>query len=142
MRDRLAPTPKSELFFSDVCSSFIELDRLHASAARLRDFGSRTIRIASLAAYGNTVVPRAIRIFRAGHLDIAITFQIAMSAQERELVLNGSVGLARLLVLQGEKLIPKTPDAPVTQTIVENVISRACGLERCVPGRDGRSQAA
>ncbi|MDQ1079093.1 LysR substrate-binding domain-containing protein [Pseudoroseomonas cervicalis] len=96
VRNRLVPTPEGQLFFSDVRSSFIGLDRLRTSAARIRDFGSGTIRIASLAAYGNTVLPRAIRIFRDKHPDIAITFQIAMSAQVRELVVNGnfSIGLA------------------------------------------------
>jgi DNA-binding transcriptional LysR family regulator len=96
VRGRLVPTPEGQLFFSDVRSSFIGLDRLRTSAARIRDFGSGTIRIASLAAYGNTVVPRAIKLFRDQHPDIAITFQIAMSAQVRELVVNGnfSIGLA------------------------------------------------
>ncbi|WP_419897653.1 LysR substrate-binding domain-containing protein [Roseomonas sp. USHLN139] len=96
VRNRLVPTPEGQLFFADVRSSFIGLDRLRTAAARIRDFGSGTIRIASLAAYGNTVVPRAIRIFRDRHPDIAITFQIAMSAQVRELVVNGnfSIGLA------------------------------------------------
>nr|WP_305123162.1 LysR substrate-binding domain-containing protein [Roseomonas sp. GC11] len=54
------------------------------------------MRIASLAAYGHTVVPRAIRLFRDRHPDIAITFQIALSSQVRDLVVNGnfSLGLA------------------------------------------------
>ncbi|MFC0407133.1 LysR substrate-binding domain-containing protein [Roseomonas elaeocarpi] len=96
VRGRLVPTPEGQMFFSDVRSSFIGLDRLRTSAARIRDFGSGTIRIASLAAYGNTVVPRAIRMFRGQHPDIAITFQIALSAQVRDLVVNGnfSIGLA------------------------------------------------
>lgn len=96
VRGRLVPTPEGQLFFSDVRSSFIGLDRLRTAAARIRDFGSGTLRVASLAAYGNTVLPRAIRIFRDRHPDIAITFQIALSAQVRELVVNGSfnIGLA------------------------------------------------
>ena len=96
VRGRLVPTPEGQLLFSDVRSSFIGLDRLRASAARIRDFGSGTLRVASLAAYGNTVLPRAIRLFRDRHPEIAITFQIALSAQVRELVVNGgfSIGLA------------------------------------------------
>ena len=96
VRSRLVPTPEGQLFFSDVRSSFIGLDRLRSSAARIRDFGAGTLRVASLAAYGNTLLPRAIRIFRDRHPDIAITFQIALSAQVRDLVVNGnfSVGLA------------------------------------------------
>ncbi|EFH12384.1 LysR substrate binding domain protein, partial [Pseudoroseomonas cervicalis ATCC 49957] len=96
VRGRLVATPEGQMFFADVRSSFLGLDRLRASAARIRDFGAGTLRVASLAAYGNTVLPRAIRLFRERHPDIAITFQIALSAQVRELVVNGgfSLGLA------------------------------------------------
>jgi DNA-binding transcriptional LysR family regulator len=96
IRGRLVATPEGQLFFSDVRSSFIGLDRLRMSAARIRDFGAGSLRIASLAAYGNTVMPRAIKLFRDRHPDVAITFQIALSAQVRELVVNGtfSIGLA------------------------------------------------
>lgn len=96
IRGRLVPTPEGQLFFADVKSSFIGLDRLRTSAARIRDFGAGSLRIASLAAYGNSVVPRAIKLFRDRHPEVAITFQIALSAQVRELVVNGhfSIGLA------------------------------------------------
>ncbi|WBV42838.1 LysR substrate-binding domain-containing protein [Pseudoroseomonas cervicalis] len=96
IRGRLVPTPEGRLFFADVQASFTGLDRLRGSAARIRDFGSGSLRVASLAAYGNSVVPRAIRLFRDRHPDIAITFQIALSAQVRELVTQGSfhIGLA------------------------------------------------
>jgi DNA-binding transcriptional LysR family regulator len=96
IRGRLVPTPEGKLFYADVRASFVGLDRLRMSAARIRDFGAGSIRIASLAAYGNTLVPRAIRLFRDQHPDIAITFQITSSAQVRELVVNGnfSIGLA------------------------------------------------
>ncbi|MBP0491253.1 LysR family transcriptional regulator [Roseomonas sp. SG15] len=96
IRGRLVPTPEGQLFYADVRTSFVGLDRLRMSAARIRDFGAGSIRIASLAAYGNTLVPRAIRTFRDKHPEIAITFQIASSAQVRELVVNGnfSLGLA------------------------------------------------
>ncbi|MCI0755159.1 LysR substrate-binding domain-containing protein [Teichococcus vastitatis] len=96
IRGRLVPTPEGQLFFSDVRASFLGLDRLRMSAARIRDFGAGSLRIASLAAYGNTLMPRAIKLFRGQHPDTAITFQIALSAQVRVLVVNGnfSIGLA------------------------------------------------
>jgi DNA-binding transcriptional LysR family regulator len=96
IRGRLVPTPEGQLFYADVKTSFLGLDRLRMSAARIRDFGAGSIRIASLAAFGNTLVPRAIKTFRDKNPDIAITFQITSSAQVRELVVNGnfSLGLA------------------------------------------------
>src|SRR5262245_11623924 len=60
VRGRLVPTPEGQLFFKDVAASFAGLDRLRASAARIRDFGSGILRVASLAALGSTLVPRAI----------------------------------------------------------------------------------
>lgn len=96
VRGRLVPTPEGQLFFRDVNTSFIGLDTLRASAARIRDFGSGSIRIASLAALGSTLVPRAIRTFRDAHPQIAITLQIHSSSMVRDLVANQQfdIGLA------------------------------------------------
>jgi DNA-binding transcriptional LysR family regulator len=96
IRGRLVPTPEGQLFFRDVSASFVGLDRLRSAAARIRDFGSGSIRIASLAALGSTVVPRAIKTFRDTHPQIAITLQIVSSSLVRELVANQQfdIGLA------------------------------------------------
>lgn len=88
VRGRLVPTPEGQMFFRDVSASFMGLDRLRSAAARIRDFGSGSIRIASLAALGSTLVPRAIRAFRQTHPQIAITLQIGSSATVRDLVAN------------------------------------------------------
>jgi DNA-binding transcriptional LysR family regulator len=53
VKGRLVPTPEGQLFFGDVTMSFVGLDSLRAAAARIRDFGSGTVRIASLAALGS-----------------------------------------------------------------------------------------
>lgn len=96
VRGRLVPTPEGQLFAGDVGASFAGLDRLREAAARIRDFGSGSLRVASLAALGSTLVPRAIRRFRATHPNIAITLQVASSALVRELVTSGqfAIGLA------------------------------------------------
>jgi DNA-binding transcriptional LysR family regulator len=88
VKGRLVPTPEGRLFFRDVSTSFIGLDSLRAAAARIRDFGSGSLRIASLAALGSTLVPRAIRTFRATNPNIAITLQILSSSSVRDLVAN------------------------------------------------------
>lgn len=93
VRGRLVPTPEGQLFFADVAASFAGLDRLRMSAARIRDFGSGSIRIASLAALGSTLVPRAIRAFRERHPDIAITLHVTSSAQVRALIVSGQFGI-------------------------------------------------
>lgn len=93
VRGRLVPTPEGRLFFAEVDVSFTGLDRLRAAAARIRDFGSGAIRIASLAALGSTLVPRAIRRFRDRHPGVAVTLHVASSASVRELVSSGQFGL-------------------------------------------------
>lgn len=93
VRGRLVATPEGKLFFADVSRSFAGLDRLRMAAARIRDYGSGHLRVASLAALGSTLVPRAIRAFRVRHPDIAITLQVTSSAQVRDLVVNGPFGL-------------------------------------------------
>lgn len=96
VKGRLLPTPEGRLFFRDVSASFAGLDSLRAAAARIRDFGSGSIRVASLAALGSTLVPRAMRIFRARNPQIAVTLHIASSATVRDYVVNGQfdIGLA------------------------------------------------
>lgn len=93
IRGRLVPTPESKLLLAEVEKSFIGLDKLRAEAARIRDFGSGSIRIASLAALGSTLVPRAIRTFQAKHPGVALTLQIHSSAQVRALVTSGDFDL-------------------------------------------------
>lgn len=96
VKGRLVPTPEGQLFFRDVTSAFLGLDSLRASAARIRDFGSGSLRIASLAALGSTLVPRAIRRFREVNPQVSITLQILSSAAVRDHVANKQfdIGLA------------------------------------------------
>lgn len=96
VRGRLVPTAEAHLFFRDVESTFQGLGRLRMSAARIRDFGTGDIRIASLAAMGSTLVPHALRLFRERHPSIAVTLQVAGSSTVRELVMSSrfDVGLA------------------------------------------------
>lgn len=96
VKGRLVPTPEGQLFFRDVDASFVGLDRLRASAARIRDFGTGSIRIASLAALGSTLVPRAISIFRSRHPHVPITLTVASSSTVRDHVAGGryDIGLA------------------------------------------------
>jgi DNA-binding transcriptional LysR family regulator len=96
VRGRLVPTPEGQLFFKDVAASFSGMDRLRSTAARIRDFGSGSLRVASLAALGSTLVPRAIRAFRKIQPNVAITLQVQLSSSVRELVANQhfDIGLA------------------------------------------------
>jgi DNA-binding transcriptional LysR family regulator len=96
VKGRLVPTPEGQLFFRDVGNAFQGLDSLRASAARIRDFGSGSLKIASLAALGSTLVPRAVRRFREVNPHVSITLQILSSSAVRDHVATQQfdIGLA------------------------------------------------
>ncbi|GGN61603.1 regulatory protein NocR [Novosphingobium indicum] len=96
VKGRLIPTPEGQLFFNDVNNAFVGLDSLRSSAARIRDFGSGSLRIASLAALGSTLVPRAVRRFRETNPHTSITLQVLSSSGVRDAVANQQfdIGLA------------------------------------------------
>lgn len=93
IKGRLVPTPEADIFYRDVETSFRGLDRLRSSAARIRDFGSGHIRVASLAATGSTIVPRAVRRFRETFPSAIVTLSIMSSASVRNHVVDGEFDL-------------------------------------------------
>lgn len=86
---RMVPTAEAHLFFKEVEASFVGLSRLRGAAARIRDFGSGELRLASLSALSTNVMPRAIRAFQTRHPDVAITFQTHLSSVIRDMVAAG-----------------------------------------------------
>lgn len=96
VRGRLVPTPEAQLFFREVEASFKGLDHIRAAAATIRDYGSGTIKIASLAALGAELVPRAIHAFLQTNPKIKVTLQVLASASVRNMVVDGQfdIGLA------------------------------------------------
>ncbi|WP_454691395.1 LysR substrate-binding domain-containing protein [Achromobacter aloeverae] len=96
IKGRMVPTPEGQLLFREVGQSFIGMVQLRNAAARIRDFGTGELRIASLSALSTTLLPLALRRFQLQHPDVAITYQSRMSAEVRELMDTGQfdVGLA------------------------------------------------
>lgn len=96
VRGRLVATPEGELFFREVEASFIGLDRLRMSAANIRDYGTGSLRIASLAATGSILVPAAVRAFRQANPRTQVTLHITSSPATRNGVADGvyDIGIA------------------------------------------------
>lgn len=96
VRNRIVPTPEGRLFHAEVQASFLGMDRLRASAARIRDHGAGQVRIGSLSALGSSLVPRAVRRFREMRPDIAVTLMVLPSRDVRDGVVSGAfdIGLA------------------------------------------------
>ncbi|MDW9570860.1 LysR family transcriptional regulator [Sinorhizobium meliloti] len=93
---RLLATSEAQLFFREVEQSFTGLIHLRSAAARIRDFGSGEIRLASLSALSTNVVPKALFEFQKRHPQVAITFQARMSSVVKDLVASGQfdIGVA------------------------------------------------
>lgn len=96
VRSRLLPTPEARMFYRDVEASFRGMDTLRASAASIRDHGGGEIRIATLSALSTSIVPQAIRLFRALHPETRITLHVLWSRDVRDRVASGQfdIGLA------------------------------------------------
>lgn len=96
VRNRIVPTPEGRLFHAEVQASFLGMDRLRASAARIRDHGAGQVRIGSLSALGSSLVPSAVRRFREMRPDIAVTLMVLPSRDVRDGVVSGAfdIGLA------------------------------------------------
>lgn len=93
VKGRLIPTPEGQAFYRDVDQSFRGLDLLRSSAARIRDFGSGQIRVASLAATGSTIVPRAVKRFRESFPSAVVTLSIMTSSSVRNHIVDGDYDL-------------------------------------------------
>lgn len=93
VRNRIVPTPEGKLFHAEVEASFRGMDRLRASAARIRDHGAGEVRIGSLSALGSSLVPRAVRRFREMRPDIAVTLMVLPSRDVRDGVVSGAFDL-------------------------------------------------
>lgn len=93
VRNRIVPTPEGKLFHAEVEASFRGMDRLRASAARIRDHGAGEVRVGSLSALGSSLVPRAVRRFRETRPDIMVTLMVLPSRDVRDGVVSGAFDL-------------------------------------------------
>ena len=96
VRNRIIPTPEGKLFYDDVQASFRGMDKLRASAARIRDHGAGQIRVGTLSALSSSLVPNAVRRFRKARPDTTITLMVLPSRDVRDGVASGAfdIGLA------------------------------------------------
>lgn len=87
---RLTPTPEAHLLYQEVLDTFVGLDRLRQSVARIRAVGTGSVRIASSAALGLSFVPKVLKRFTDRRPDVSIRFEIGNSVTVRNLVASGS----------------------------------------------------
>ncbi|MGK7654375.1 LysR substrate-binding domain-containing protein [Roseovarius sp. B08] len=89
IKGRLRPTAEGQLFFREVEHAFAGLAHLRGAAARIRDFGSGELRVASLSALSTNVIPHALSALISKNPGVAITFQTNLSSVVRDHVASG-----------------------------------------------------
>ena len=93
VRGKLAPTRDGQLFLEEITRNIVGLDRLRHAAARIREVGEGSLRVASLAAMGQNIVPRAVAVFLKKFPNVRVSLQIGMSSIVRDLAASGQVDL-------------------------------------------------
>ncbi|CCV08416.1 Transcriptional regulator, LysR family [Mesorhizobium metallidurans STM 2683] len=86
---RLNATPEALLLYREVQAAHAGLDRLRQAAARIREVGTGSLKVASSAALGLSFMPRVIAKYLKRRPDVPITFEIASSLAVRDLVTSG-----------------------------------------------------
>ncbi|MGX1785785.1 LysR substrate-binding domain-containing protein [Bosea sp. NPDC055332] len=96
IRNRIVATPEATLFYAQVQASFLGMDTLRATAARIRDHGTGQLRVGSRSALGSSLLPKAVRRFRDRRPEIAVTLMVLPSRDVRDGVVSGAfdIGLA------------------------------------------------
>lgn len=87
---RLTATPEAHLFYQEILDTFVGLDRLRQSVARIRAVGTGSVRIASSAALGLSFVPKVIKHFSQLRPGASVRFEIGNSVTVRNLVASGT----------------------------------------------------
>lgn len=87
---RLTPTPEAHLLYQEVLDTFVGMDRLRQSVARMRAVGTGSVRIASSAALGLSFVPKVLKRFADRRPEVSIRFEIGNSVTVRNLVASGA----------------------------------------------------
>lgn len=86
---RLTATPEALLLYREVQAAHAGLDRLRQAAARIREVGTGSLKVASSAALGLSFMPRVIAKYLKRRPAVSITFEISGSSAVRDLVASG-----------------------------------------------------
>ncbi|MCA1652800.1 MAG: LysR substrate-binding domain-containing protein [Sphingomicrobium sp.] len=99
---RLTATPEAHLLYQEVQDTFVGLDRIRQSVARIRAVGTGSVRIASSAALGLSFVPKVLARFSILRPGVSIRFEIGNSVTVRNLVASGAYDIG----LCGDEIDP------------------------------------
>jgi DNA-binding transcriptional LysR family regulator len=105
VKGRLIPTPEAEELFPEVDRLFSDLEGLRQRAASLRQGKSGVVRLAASAPPSLSLVPEALRHFRAAHSDIRILSYVVPAEVIISMLDRGQAGLGIAMTDQAFPLI-------------------------------------
>ncbi|SEF43659.1 LysR family transcriptional regulator [Bosea lathyri] len=105
VKGRLIPTPEAEELFPEVDRLFSDLEGLRQRAASLRQGKSGVVRLAASAPPSLSLVPEALRHFRAAHADIRILSYVVPAEVIISMLDRGQAGLGIAMTDQAFPLI-------------------------------------
>jgi DNA-binding transcriptional LysR family regulator len=94
-KQRLYPTREAELLYADVVQALTSAEAVGRRARDLREGRSGALRIASIAAFANSIVPRAVALFqqRMPDIEFAIDVVTAREVGQRVAQSRADIGL-------------------------------------------------
>jgi DNA-binding transcriptional LysR family regulator len=105
VKGRLIPTPEAEELFPEVDRLFSDLEGLRQRASSLRQGKSGVVRLAASAPPSLSLVPEALRHFRAAHTDIRILSYVVPAEVIISMLDRGQAGLGIAMTDQTIPLI-------------------------------------
>lgn len=94
-RQRLYPTPEAEMLYGDIVQAVTSIEAVERRARDLRDGRSGALRIASIAAFANSIVPRTVGRLRQRKpgVEYVIDVLTAREVAQRVATFRAEVGL-------------------------------------------------
>src|SRR3954452_25051575 len=74
-KKRLKPTTEAQTLFAEVMNVFAAIEQTRRLAVELRDGQAGLLTVATVTGFGHTIVPQAVRRFRAGRPNVSIVIQ-------------------------------------------------------------------
>jgi DNA-binding transcriptional LysR family regulator len=110
--NRLAATPEAEALLHEVDRVYVGINSISEAAERIRVLGVEGLRVAVTPALGISVVPQALKVFRAAYTQVPVVVHIADSATVCKWTASGYADLG----LSASVAVPQEVDSELIHT--------------------------
>ncbi len=96
-RQRLYPTREAELLYADIVQALTSAEAVGRRARDLKEGRSGALRIASIAAFANSIVPRAVALFQQRKPDIEFAIDVVTAREVGQRVAQSRADIGLLI---------------------------------------------